>query len=115
MYVGSYDGYLYALDAASGAVLWRAPTGGEVRSSATPSADGARVFVGSSDGYLYAFDAASGALAWRAFCGESDPLYGVRSTPALSADEARVFVGSADGCAYCFESGVSAPERAVTS
>ena len=73
------------------------------------------MFVGSSDGYLYAFDAASGALAWRAFCGESDPLYGVRSTPALSADEARVFVGSADGCAYCFESGVSAPERAVTS
>jgi outer membrane protein assembly factor BamB len=58
VYMGSYDGFVYALDAASGAVAWRAATGGEVRSSVTPSADGTLVFVGSSDGYLYAFDAA---------------------------------------------------------
>ena len=80
VYVGSYDGYLYARRGERRADLRVARgAGAAVRSSATASAAGARVFVGSSDGYLYAFDAASGALAWRAFCGESDPLYGVRA------------------------------------
>ena len=64
-FAGSYDGYLYALDAATGALRWRYQTGGYVYSSPAVSKDDATVFVGSDDGYLYALDAATGALRWR--------------------------------------------------
>ena len=35
VYVGSYDGYLYAFNARSGAVRWRHPAGGRISGAAT--------------------------------------------------------------------------------
>lgn len=64
VYLGSTDDYLYALDAGTGALLWKAATNGPVNSS--PTVYGSKVYVGSDDGYLYAFDAATGALRWKA-------------------------------------------------
>jgi outer membrane protein assembly factor BamB len=64
VYLGSTDDYLYALDAGTGALLWKAATNGPVISS--PTVAGSKVYVGSDDGYLYAFDAATGALRWKA-------------------------------------------------
>jgi outer membrane protein assembly factor BamB len=52
VYVGSLDGLLHAVDAATGTELWRFATGGEIASSVT-AADGV-LFVGSSDDTLYA-------------------------------------------------------------
>ena len=59
-FVGSDDGGLYAFPATGCGVatcqpLWRANTGGSVKSS--PSVAGGVVYVGSDDGDLYAFNA----------------------------------------------------------
>jgi outer membrane protein assembly factor BamB len=65
VYVGSNDNYLYALDAVTGALIWKAATGGAINSS--PTLAGGVVYVGSEDSYVYAFDAGTGALKWKYF------------------------------------------------
>jgi outer membrane protein assembly factor BamB len=52
-YVGSLDGYLYALDLDAGTELWKWYFGTPVASS--PAVSGNMLFVGASDGHLYAF------------------------------------------------------------
>jgi outer membrane protein assembly factor BamB len=59
--VGSDDGNVYALDAATGAQLWTFTTGNVVGSS--PAVANGVVYVGSQDGKLYAFDLAGGQAA----------------------------------------------------
>ena len=64
VYVGSGDGYLYAVDATSGDLRWRYEAGSWVLSPVV--VDGV-VYVSSGDDYdyLYAVDATSGDLRWR--------------------------------------------------
>jgi eukaryotic-like serine/threonine-protein kinase len=63
LFVGSDDGYLYALDASIGSLLWRYGTGGRVSSSAAVFND--RVYFVSFDGYLYCLDQESGKEIWK--------------------------------------------------
>ena len=58
VYVGSYDTYLHAVDAASGEPRWRYETEGSVRSS--PAVVDGVVYVGSEDRYLYAISVLGG-------------------------------------------------------
>ncbi len=53
VYVGSEDGNVYALNAATGAKLWSYTTGNQVFSS--PAVANGMVYVGSGDGNFYAF------------------------------------------------------------
>jgi len=53
VYVGSYDNNLYALNAQTGALLWRYNTSGLVSSS--PTVANGVVYVGSWDKNIYAF------------------------------------------------------------
>lgn len=77
LYVASNDSYLYALDAATGALQWKTATGGAINSS--PTVAGGMVYAGSNDGNLYAFDASSGAIRWKY------PAYGpVTGSPTVS-------------------------------
>ena len=62
VYVGSYDGNLYALDAASGAVAWKVDLGARVASSAAVS-DGL-VYVLGYDAQLHALDSVTGKSNW---------------------------------------------------
>ena len=55
IYIGSDDGYVYALST-NGAVHWEYATGGPIRSSAAFQSGGV-VYIGSDDSYLYAFKA----------------------------------------------------------
>ncbi len=57
------NGTVWALDAASGDVRWKAYTDGPVRFP--PVIWEGRVLVGSGDGWVYAFEARSGQLLWR--------------------------------------------------
>lgn len=61
VYIGSLDGNLYALNAATGTKKWLYATGGSVESS--PAVSGNVVYAGSDDGKLYALTTA-GALKW---------------------------------------------------
>jgi outer membrane protein assembly factor BamB len=95
VYIGSIDGYLYALDAHTGALRWHALTGGDVISS--PAVWRGRVFVAATDGVLYAYDAADGDPLWQATV--DAPLY--FSSPALS--DGVLYIASSVGSVYAFE------------
>lgn len=104
VFVGSGNGEVLAVDAASGKVLWRHATAGRVRSSPTV-VDGV-VYVGSFDGHLYALDAATGAERWK-FATEGTKIdseaagfdrRSIQGSPAVSADQ--VVFGARDGMFY---------------
>ncbi len=66
VYIGSSDGNLYALNAASGAVVWSY----YVASPTSPAEANGVVYIGSQDHYyglagLYALNAQTGALLWK--------------------------------------------------
>jgi len=86
IYVGTDDGFLYKLNASTGATIWKYPSSGSgldgVRSSPVIGTDG-YIYFGCDDGYLYAVSASgqlkSGFPVW-----VSDGF--VTSTPAIAAD-----------------------------
>ena len=61
--IPSSTGAVHALDAGTGAVVWRAEAGGGIRASA--SADRMRVYVGTLDNHIVALDRATGREIWR--------------------------------------------------
>ena len=63
VFVAGADGVVRALDATTGAVRWKACTGGAIRMP--PTIWEGRAFVGSGDGWVYAYEAATGRLLWR--------------------------------------------------
>src|SRR5579883_1870987 len=88
--VSSSDGKLYALNAATGALLWSATTGGAITSS--PIFDSGMIFVGSADGKLYAFNKA-GTQVWTFTTSGA-----ITASPLAAAGV--VYVGSTDGNLY---------------
>ena len=102
VFFGSGDGYVYALDAATGTLRWKQRTGDVVHASPAV-ADGA-VIVGSWDGKLYAFDAKSGAERWR-FQGGVDAMMhnqqGFQSSAAVAGGV--VYVGCRDAHLYAID------------
>lgn len=63
VYVNSYDGVMYALDAESGEEVWRFQTGGPVFNK--PAILNGALYFGSRDGFLYALDPENGKLKWK--------------------------------------------------
>ena len=63
VYFGSWDNNVYALNASTGALLWKYTTGYHVFSS--PAVANGVVYVGSADNNLYALNASTGALLWK--------------------------------------------------
>ena len=100
LYVGDWNGDVWALNASTGAVVWKYHTGGAVKAGLAYA--GGLLYVGAYDGRLYCLSRA-GKLVWRA---SAQPrLYGSSSfysTPAVSYG--RVYVGSTDGRVYSFGS-----------
>ncbi|MBI3943506.1 MAG: PQQ-binding-like beta-propeller repeat protein [Chloroflexi bacterium] len=78
VYFGSMDGYIYALDGRSGAMVWRYRAGrhlqyapsvvpGSIACEAvcgSPLVDHGTVYCGADDGFMYALDSATGAERW---------------------------------------------------
>jgi outer membrane protein assembly factor BamB len=99
VYLGSNDHKVYALDAATGAILWTAATGGGVHS--TPAVAGGVVYVGSDDGKVYALNATTGAPVWTASIGPTpqpgEPLFGTPTSSSPAVADGMVYVGSFDG------------------
>jgi len=80
VYIGSDDGYFYALDAADGSEKWKFDTGGKVQGSAVVGRDGT-VYIGSRSGYLFALDGASGEEKWKYGFDERNP----KGKPAVTS------------------------------
>ena len=99
LYVGDWDGRVWALDARTGKTIWRYRTRGPIKGAAAFAAG--RVYVGSYDGHVYCLGAQKGRLVWKA---KAQPrLYGrsrFYSTPALALG--RVYIGSTDGKVYSY-------------
>lgn len=102
VYVGSSDGHVYALDAASGSLRWKQRTGEVVHAS--PAVAEGLVVVGSWDGVLHALDARSGERRWALQTGR-DPLManqqGFQSSPAIV--DGVVYVGCRDSHLYAVD------------
>lgn len=94
VYVGAGDGGFHAVDAATGARLWRFETKGKIRNGA--ALDGRRVIVGSADRFVYALDRASGRELWKA-----DTRAEVDATPVVH--DGKVLVGNRGAGLIAFE------------
>ena len=100
VYVGAYDGRVYALDARTGRLAWRASAqprlGGRGTFYSTPAAAYGRIFIGNTDGKIYAYGATSGRLLWSQSTGGY--VYG---SPAVW--RRLVLVGSYDHSFYALD------------
>jgi outer membrane protein assembly factor BamB/tRNA A-37 threonylcarbamoyl transferase component Bud32 len=87
IYFGSYDHYLYAVNAETGNLIWKYQTDGGIVSR--PAVADNSVFVGSEDNRLHVVSARSGSLLWTYYT--KGP---VRSSPFVA--HGHVFIGSDD-------------------
>jgi len=118
VYVGSFDGKLYAVNAQTGAPVWSFRTDGPVNSS--PAVDENTVYFSSLDGNVYAVDASTGNERWRFKTkGErrftAPGIHGITPKTQLMADpydvllsspnvsDGTVFVGSGDHHVYALD------------
>jgi outer membrane protein assembly factor BamB len=85
LYVGTHDGRVLALEAATGEIVWKFEGADCVL--AAPALDESRVYFGGFDGWVRALDRTNGMELWKA-----DTKRPVVSTPALAAG--RAIVGS---------------------
>ncbi len=95
VYIGSYDGFLYAIDLATGKVRWQYQTTEPVQESSPCVHDGI-VYVGDLAGTLHAVDAADGKVRWTFKTGGE-----IKSSPVWMAG--RIYFGSYDQQLYCLE------------
>lgn len=115
VYVGSTDGFLYAVDRASGAERWKFETKSRIASS--PAASDGLVYFGAYDGKFYAVETATGKLKWSFETGgekqfSARHLHGMQPAEQVMADpwdfwesspvlwKGAVYFGSGDGNVY---------------
>lgn len=100
VYVGAYNGKVYALNAATGALRWVYPREGYETTGAIVGnlsiADDA-IYIGSSDGKVYALDAATGDRRW-----DFETSGKIWTSPAIG--DRTVYVGNHDGNFYALAS-----------
>ncbi|MET3028659.1 PQQ-binding-like beta-propeller repeat protein [Flavobacterium sp. UW10123] len=122
VYIGSEDGYFYAIDEKSGNLKWKFKTNGAVHSSASIYND--IVYFGSFDGHYYAVNAKTGKEIWRfktkgEYWYSEVGMWGMKPSDLLMADlwdfylstpvvyldpkTALVIFGSSDGNLYAVD------------
>lgn len=92
--VGTLDGHVYGMDAATGKQLWSAEVDDEVISP--PAIDAGVVYVRTNSGNVYALDANSGERKW-AYDQGNVPLLSLRGNGPLLAAHGVVMFGTDDG------------------
>lgn len=94
LYVGSWDGNVYAIRAKNGKKVWAVQTGDRVNNS--PAYFKGRIFIANDAGTLYAINAGSGKVAWTA--SEATEFFYAAPVTAYG----RVYIGSTDGTMYAY-------------
>lgn len=92
MYIGSWNGYEYAIDISTQQLLWQQYLGVSIQSKkcysktgvgidSTAAVENNVVYVGGGDGYMYALSAVDGSILWKTLLG--NPPYYNWSSPLL--------------------------------
>src|SRR5579871_5458763 len=108
-YIGSWDGYEYALDAKTGALKWKTFLGTIKAPNCVPPAlgissgadvEGNVIYLGGGDNYWYALNATTGAVLWKVFTGDSSAAGGHYnwSSPLIYNGYAYIGVASLGDC-----------------
>lgn len=111
VYIGSGDHNVYALDAATGTLVWKHQTGDVVHAS--PAVADGVVYIGSWDRYMYALDAATGAVRWKFETGDDQTIHnqiGIASSAAVI--DGVVLFGCRDGHFYAVDAKTGAKKWA---
>ncbi len=107
VYVGSWDGYEYAINAKSGILHWRTflgitdgttPCGQKAGVTSGATVDGGVVYLGGGDSYFYALDAVTGAVLWTAFTGDNSLASGHYNWSSPAIYNGYAYVGVASLC-----------------
>ncbi len=108
-YVGSWDGYEYALNATTGALIWKTYLGittapacspPQLGISSVPAVVNGVVYVGGGDSNWYALDASTGAVLWSVPTGDNSATGGHYnwSSPLIVGNYAYVGIASLGDC-----------------
>ena len=95
LFVGSNDGFIYALNLETGQELWRLQTSGSI--TTPPALNTDILFVTNNRGDLYALNPETGRELWQAQVGTGD-----LTSPVVVAN--RVYIGSSDHRLYTLDS-----------
>ena len=99
VYVGDWNGRVWALKRRTGKVTWVTRLSGQVKAGVAIS--GSHLYVGDYSGHVYELSTATGALRWTA---AAQPRFGglghFYATPAVAYG--RVYVGATDGKMYSY-------------
>ncbi|HLV99503.1 MAG TPA: PQQ-binding-like beta-propeller repeat protein [Ktedonobacterales bacterium] len=110
VYVGSWDGNEYALDATTGALKWKTFLGvtnanpicipPSLGVSSSAAVQNGVVYLGGGDSFWYALDANTGAVLWKVFTGDNSAASGHYnwSSPLLYNGFAYIGVASVGDC-----------------
>jgi hypothetical protein len=93
VFVGTEMGNMYALNAQTGAQVWKYNVGAPILNSVA-TGDG-RVYFGPMDGAVYALNANSGGLIWKS---SLSWRHGISSAPVLA--DGKIMLGGRDGIMY---------------
>jgi outer membrane protein assembly factor BamB len=106
VYIGSWDGFEYALDALKGFQKWRTYLGITTARCVPPVTgitSGAAVvdhvvYVGGGDSYWYALDAYTGAVLWKVFTGDNSANSGYYNWSSPLIYNGYAYIGIASDC-----------------
>jgi outer membrane protein assembly factor BamB len=102
LYIGSWDGYEYALNASTGVELWKQFLGIQPKTkqciakgiTSTATIDNGILYVGGGDGNMYALNTANGSVIWKTLI--SPPPYYNWSSPLIYDNE--LYIGLSSNC-----------------
>ena len=107
VYVGSWDGYEYALNASTGGLIWKTFIGQTTDASCSPSSlgvtssatvQGGIVYVGGGDANWYALDASTGAILWSVYVGDTSAAGGHYNWSSPLIYNSYAYIGVASNC-----------------
>jgi len=97
VFIGSHDGYIYALDQETGEITWRSNIQAGLEICSSPAVAYGKVFYGSDDEYVYAVDKETGNLVWRYFLDGTDVMH------STAVANGKVFISAWHGYLYCLD------------
>ena len=106
LFVGDYGGYMNAVDAETGKLVWQSGSlgpgyGGSGAFYSTPAVAYGRVYAGNNDARVYSYDTANGELAWSYSTGGY--AYSGPTVANTKHSPPTVFIGSFDGNVYALD------------